>query len=198
MLMQKTIVLATCNPGKAKEFAELLGPIGYEVISLKEAGIVSAPIENGATYKENSFIKAKDAAARTNLPVLADDSGVEIEAMGGKPGIHTARYAKEQGGFPAVFDAIFAELKGKDNRKAAFHCCMCLIQGKNQGPLFFEGVCPGEILFEPKGSNGFGYDPIFHSYEANEDFGTASEGIKNQYSHRGKAFQKLKDYLLTK
>ncbi len=196
--MQKTIVLATSNQGKVKEFVDLLVPIGYKVISLKEAGIISNPVENGLTYKENCFIKAHDASLKTDFPVLADDSGIEIEAMGNKPGVHTARYAQEQGGFPAVFNVILDNLKGKDNRKAAFHCCLCLIPGKDEDPLFFEGVCPGEILFEAKGTKGFGYDPIFHSYEANEDFGTANEEIKNKYSHRGKAAQKLKDYLLTK
>ena len=196
--MEKTIILATSNQGKVKEFQELLSPLGYQVISLKEAGIVSNPIEDGTTYRENSFIKAHDASLKTTLPVLADDSGIEIEAMGNKPGIHTARYAKENGGFPAVFEKVFANLEGLSNRKASFHCCLCLIPGKGQEPLYFEGACPGEILYEAKGSKGFGYDPIFHSYEADEDFGTASEETKNRYSHRGKAAQKLKEYLLTK
>ena len=196
--MEKTIILATSNQGKVKEFQELLSPLGYEVISLKEAGIVSNPIENGTTYRENSFIKAHDASLKSDLPILADDSGIEIEAMGNKPGIHTARFAKEMGGFPAVFDVVFAKLKGQSNRKAAFHCCLCLIPGKGEDPIYFEGVCPGEILFEARGDKGFGYDPIFHSYEANADFGTASDEIKNKYSHRGKAAQKLKEYLLTK
>ncbi len=196
--MEKTIILATSNQGKVKEFQELLSPLGYQVISLKEAGIVSNPIEDGTTYRENSFIKARDASLKTSLPVLADDSGIEIEAMDNKPGIHTARYAKENGGFPAVFEKVFANLKGQSNRKAAFHCCLCLIPGKEEDPLYFEGVCPGEILYEAKGNQGFGYDPIFHSYEADEDFGTASEETKNRYSHRGKAAQKLKEYLLTK
>ena len=196
--MEKTIILATSNQGKVKEFQELLSPLGYEVISLKEAGIVSNPIENGATYRENSFIKAHDASLKSGLPILADDSGIEIEAMGNKPGIHTARFAKEMGGFPAVFDVVFAKLKGQSNRKAAFHCCLCLIPGKGKDPIYFEGICPGEILVEARGDKGFGYDPIFHSYEANADFGTASDEIKNKYSHRGKAAQKLKEYLLTK
>ena len=196
--MEKTIILATSNQGKVKEFQELLSPLGYQVISLKEAGIVSNPIEDGTTYRENSFIKAHDASLKTSLPVLADDSGIEIEAMGNKPGIHTARYAKENGGFPAVFEKVFANLEGQSNRKASFHCCLCLIPGKGRKPLYFEGACPGEILYEAKGSKGFGYDPIFHSYEADEDFGTASEETKNRYSHRGKAAQKLKEYLLTK
>ena len=196
--MNKTIILATSNQGKVKEFQELLSPLGYRIISLKEAGILSNPIENGSTYRENSFIKAQDASLQTDSPVLADDSGIEIEAMGNKPGIHTARFAKDHGGFPAVFDVVFNMLKGKENRKAAFHCCLCLIPGKGEEPIFFEGICPGNILYEAKGSHGFGYDPIFHSEEANADFGTASEEIKNKYSHRGKAAQKLKDYLLTK
>ncbi len=196
--MEKTIVLATSNPGKVIEFQELLGPTGYKIISLNEAGIASNPVEDGSTYRENSFIKAHDASLKTNLPVLADDSGIEIEAMGNRPGIRTARFAKEQGGFPAVFEAVFKELEGKANRHAAFHCCLCLIPGKGQEPLFFEGVCPGEILSEARGCHGFGYDPIFHSYEADADFGTASEEIKNEYSHRGKAAKKLKEYLLTK
>ena len=196
--MEKKIVLATSNQGKVREFQELLAPLGYQVLSLKEAGIFSNPVEDGSTYRENSFIKARDASSQTSLPVLADDSGIEIEAMGNKPGIHTARYAKENGGFPAVFDVIFSNLKNQENRKASFHCCLCLIPGKGEDPLYFEGVCPGEILFEAKGNKGFGYDPIFHSYEADADFGTASEETKNEYSHRGKASKKLKDYLLTK
>ena len=196
--MEKYIVLATSNAGKVKEFQDLLSPLGYKILSLKEAGIVSNPIEDGTTYRENSFIKAKDASDKTIYPVLADDSGIEIEEMGNKPGIYTARYAKENGGFPAVFNQILANLKGKANRKAAFHCCLCFIPGPGQEPLYFEGICPGEILFEAKGSNGFGYDPIFHSYEANEDFGTASEETKNKYSHRGKASKLLLDYLKSK
>lgn len=197
MLMEKKIVLATGNEGKAKEFNELLSPLGFKVVSLKEAGIVSKPIEDGKSYRENSYIKAFDASRQTSLPVLADDSGIEIEAMGNAPGILTSRYAQENGGFPDVFKKIFRNLEGQSNRKAAFHCCICLIKGQGQEPLYFEGICPGEILLEAKGKGGFGYDPIFHSYEANEDFGTASEETKNKYSHRGKAFQKLKDYLLT-
>ena len=196
--MEKTIVLATSNQGKVLEFQNLLSPLGYRVLSLKEADIVSNPVENRKTYRENSYIKALDAAKKTNFPVLADDSGLEIEALGNRPGIHTARFAKESGGYPAVFQKIFGELEGKKNRNAAFHCCLCFLEAPNAEPLFFEGVCPGSILFEAKGAHGFGYDPIFHSDEAGLDFGEADEETKNKYSHRGKASRKLQEYLLTK
>ena len=194
--MNKEICLATSNAGKLQEFRELLAPMGFLVYSPGDLNVESSPLENGTTYRENAYIKALDLAKKVPFPVIADDSGLEIEALGNEPGLHTARYAKENGGFPKVFDVVLSRLEGKTNRKAAFHCSICYLASPSSKPLYFDGVCPGEILLAPHGKAGFGYDPIFHSEEANIDFGVASEDIKNAYSHRGKAITKLKVFLL--
>ena len=196
--MSKTILLATSNPGKVLEFQEVLGPLGYRIVSPKDLGLSSDPEENGTTYRENAFIKAFDLSNRSPYPVLADDSGLEIRALGNEPGIHTARYAKQNGGFPAVFDVVMKRLEGQQDRFACFHCSLCLIEKVGDAPLYFDGECPGTILFAPSGTHGFGYDPIFHSQEADIDFGLASEEIKNRFSHRGKAIAKLVEYLSQK
>lgn len=196
--MNKEICLATSNPGKLQEYREILAPMGYVIYSPKDLGIESDPVENGSTYRENALIKAKDLAEKVPFPVLSDDSGLEIAALGDAPGIHTARYAKENGGFPAVFDVVLRRLEKASNRDARFVCCLCYLSSPEAKPLYFEGVCPGRILEAPVGENGFGYDPIFHSAEAGADFGTASEEIKNRFSHRGKAIAALKVFLAIK
>ena len=192
------IVLATNNPGKVEEYNEILAPLGISVLTPKDLGVASDPEETGADYRQNSFIKARALQKLIHLPVIADDSGIEIEAMGNRPGLNTARFAKENGGFPAVFSVIFDTLKDEANRKAAFHCCICYLESEESEPRYFEGVCPGRILTEVHGSHGFGYDPIFHADEPDCDFGLASDEIKNTYSHRGKALKKLLDYLNNK
>lgn len=194
--MNKEICLATSNAGKLLEFREILAPMGFIIYSPKDLNIISEPLENGSNYRENAYIKALDLAKKVPFPVIADDSGLEIEALGNEPGLHTARYAKENGGFPSVFDVVLKRLEGQTNRKAAFHCSICYLASPTSQPLYFDGVCPGYILHAPHGENGFGYDPIFHSEEADIDFGVAEEEIKNAYSHRGKAIAKLKVFLL--
>ncbi len=196
--MNKEIVLATSNPGKLAEYREILAPMGYIIYSPKDLGIESDPEENGTNYRENAFIKAKDLANKVSFPIIADDSGLEIEALDNDPGLRTARYAKENGGFPRVFDVVLSRLKGQSNRNARFVCCICYLDSIDAKPLYFEGICPGTILEAPHGAHGFGYDPIFHSEEADIDFGIASPEIKNSFSHRGKAIQALKVYLAIK
>lgn len=196
--MNIEICLATSNEGKLREYREILAPMGYVIYSPKDLGIVSDPIENGTTYRENALIKARDLASKVPFPVLSDDSGLEISALDGKPGIHTARYAKEKGGYAGAFEAILAALKGKEDRSARFVCCICYLSSPQTKPLYFEGVCPGSILPAPVGEHGFGYDPLFHSFEADADFGTASEETKNRFSHRGKAIKALGLYLSIK
>ena len=191
----ETIVLATNNEGKVKEYLSLLAPLGVKVIRPRDLGIEVDPKEDGNTYRENAAIKAKAIRPYTSLPILADDSGLEIDSLDSFPGLKTARFAKEQGGFPAVFSKVFSLLEGK-RREARFVCCIAFIPENEDMPLFFEGICPGRILEEPVGLNGFGYDPIFFSEEINAPLGITEESTKDKISHRGKACAKLLDYLL--
>lgn len=196
--MSKTLVLASHNSNKLREFKELLNPLGYGVISAGELGIFAEPEETGNSYAENALIKAKALRSLVDYPVLADDSGIEIAALGEHfPGIYSARYcAKEaQGDYHKMDALLIQKLQGVSNRAAAYHCCICLLEEKDGEPRYFEGICPGHILEQVKGNHGFGYDPIFHYDEGNLDFGVCSEEEKNAVSHRARAFQKLIAYL---
>ena len=192
--MSKKIVLATSNKGKVKEYEEMLSPLGYEILSNADFPNLVEKEENGIDYKANALIKALALREITSLPILADDSGLEILSLNNFPGLHTGRFAKNKGSYAKAWEEIFERLEGK-KRDARFVCTICYLGENSSEPHYFEGICPGEILFAPHGDNGFGYDPIFHSYEANIDFGIASEEIKNTYSHRGKALQKLRLFL---
>lgn len=185
-------LLATNNVHKAQEFRKILNPLGIEIVTPKDLGLSIDPEENGKTFRQNSLIKAKAFFEASGLTTIADDSGLCIEALNGKPGIYSARFATESGGYPAVFDVLNKELEGK-KRDAKFHCCICLYDGSK--PLYFEGDCPGYLLDKPVGQCGFGYDPIFHCNEGNVDFGTAPEDVKNKYSHRSKALKQFVSYL---
>jgi XTP/dITP diphosphohydrolase len=194
--MNKEIVLATNNKNKLREYREILSPRGYVVYSPGDLNLDSDPEETGTTYRENAFIKAKALIGKVNWPVIADDSGLEIEALGGFPGLRSARYAASLGGdYKKVCATILRKLEGEKNRRAAFLCTICLLERKDAKPLYFEGLCPGSITDSYKGNGGFGYDPIFHCVDPDLDFGTASEKEKNAVSHRARALRKLLVYL---
>ena len=193
------LLLATGNPHKAEEMRAILvnAPISLELVSLTEAARgreVLEPQENGKNYFENALLKAKAVAKLTDLPIIADDSGLEIEALDNEPGLHSARYAESLGGHANAIQEILKRLKDKDNRKARFVCDIVLINDGDK-PLLFEGVANGEIAEAPKGEGGFGYDPVFHSYEVNKMFSELTQEEKNKVSHRGKALYKLLTYL---
>ncbi len=191
----KEIVIATNNEGKMKEYREMLSPLGIIARSLRELSIVSEAEENGKSYEENSYIKALDVAKKTTMPVIADDSGIEIVSLGSHfPGIYSARFAKNNGGYPMTFSKILEEIKGKD-RSAEFHCCICFLENENSKPLYFEGICKGHLLEKPVGVGGFGYDPLFHQDEKNLDFGTCSQEEKDHCSHRYNALMKFIQYI---
>lgn len=190
--MNKEICLATNNKGKLKEYRELLAPMGFVIYSPADLYIELDPEETGTSYRENALIKAKGFAKRVPFPVLADDSGLEIHALDGFPGIYSSRFSSEMGGYPKAYEKIQRRLKGKTDRSAHFNCTICYLENLDAKPLFFEGICPGTILSSPSGDHGFGYDPIFHCEEGDIDFGLASEEIKNKYSHRSKAIAKLR------
>lgn len=189
-----TILIATGNSHKIYEYKQLLKHKDINIISFADLNVKDDPDENGLTYKENSYIKAKSAQKFTNFYVLADDSGLEVSCMDNKPGIHTARFAKENGGNEKANNLVIDIVKKHENKEANFICLICLISPDNKTD-YFEGICKGCILDKIHGTNGFGYDPIFYSTEANTPFGEAKEDIKNKYSHRGLACAKLLKYL---
>ena len=190
------ILIATNNNHKLKEYAEMFTPLGIEITSPKQEGLDIDPLENGKTFEENSLLKAQSFKEHTSLPVLSDDSGLSIDALDGFPGIYSARFASEQGGNKIANERIIELLKNK--KKNASFFCVITYMDENNDIHQFKGECKGEILDKPEGENGFGYDPIFYSFEAKTCFGTASEDVKNKYSHRAKALEKFVEYFKSK
>ncbi len=189
------LLVATNNDHKLKEMDEMLLPYGIKVHSPKEFNIVDNPIEDGLTFKANSLIKANSLAKHTSMPLIADDSGLSVDALNGFPGIYSARFAKECGGNKFANLEIIKRLEGK-KKDASFFCVITLMNVEKE-PIQFVGECKGRILETPIGENGFGYDPIFYSNEAKMGFGNAPDNVKNKYSHRAKAIALLIDYLRT-
>ena len=215
------IIFATGNKGKLREAAEVLGP-GYEVVSPAVLGIFEEIPETGSSLQENSLQKAQYLFERTGLPCFADDTGLEVDALDGAPGIYSARYAGPNHDSNANMDKLLAELEvrrsgsandgstrsandgptGSANdetgRRARFHTVVTLILADGQ-PRFFEGVCEGAIAREKSGCGGFGYDPIFlpDAYPG-RTLAEVSEAEKNAVSHRGKAIRAMADWLKAK
>ena len=207
------IIFATGNKGKLREAAEVLGP-GYEVVSPADLGIFEEIPETGSSLQENSLQKAQYLFERTGLPCFADDTGLEVDALDGAPGIYSARYAGPNHDSNANMDKLLAELEvrrsgsandgptGSANdetgRRARFHTVVTLILTDGQ-PRFFEGVCAGAIAREKSGCGGFGYDPIFlpDAYPG-RTLAEVSEAEKNAVSHRGKAIRAMADWLKAK
>ena len=192
--MKFELVAATNNEHKLVEIKAILEPHGIKVYSMKELNISVEVIEDGKTYKENALKKALEIAKLTNLPVMSDDSGIEIEALDNAPGIYSARYAASVGGYPNAFKIIEEKCKERNNYKALFNCDIALANITKE-PLIFEGRVPGTVAKNISGTNGFGFDPIFISNEVGRTNATLSFDEKNIYSARSKALQKLIDYL---
>ena len=184
------LILATNNEHKVKEFKELFPHM--KIQSLKEAHIVSNPEETGTTFLENAKIKAISASLQTSQLVIADDSGLEIEALNGFPGVFSARFMEGATSKEKCL-GILQKLQGQTNRNAQFRCSLVVAK---QGQILFavDEVCPGVIATSIEGENGFGYDPIFIESSTGICFAKMSSEEKNLYSHRGKACRKLKDY----
>ena len=183
------IVLASSNEHKVQEINDIVQGSGLEFI-LPPSGF--NPKENGTTFKENSYIKAYEAWKIAKTWVLADDSGLCIDALDGKPGIFSARYAPT----PALrIERVLKELDGKDNRNAHFTCAMTLINPQGLVEFKFQGVCEGSIIYAPKGNNGFGYDPIFLPKGYTRTMAELSEDEKNRISHRSIALREVVKYI---
>ena len=188
----KKLILASNNKGKITEIKKLLDG-KFEVLSLKDCGIDVDVEENGTTFEENAIIKAKAIYDIAKLPVISDDSGLEVYALGGEPGIYSARYAGE-GHCDADNNAkLLANMQDVEDRRAAFVCCAVYYDGINT--ISSEGRVEGSILYAPEGEGGFGYDPLFYSTELQKSFGVAEFDEKNSISHRARAFAKLVEQL---
>src|SRR5256712_7124576 len=187
----KKLVLASSNPGKLREFEALLAPLGTEIVSQSSLGIADAEEPHG-TFVENALAKARHASRRTQLPALADDSGICVGALDGEPGVHSARFAGEPRSDARNNEKLVKLLADKDNRRAHYYCVIVLMRhAEDPEPILAEGSWAGEIVAEPRGANGFGYDPHFFL----RDFGKTAAELdpeqKNLVSHRGKALRRL-------
>ena len=191
MSKKQRIVLASGNAHKIKEIAQMLPD--YEVVGYKELGFTEEIVEDGNTFYENALIKAKTVSEALSLPALADDSGICVEALGGMPGIYSARYAGD--GVDAHNNQLLLKnMLGQTNRKAKFVCCMVFYK-PNGEIITATGETHGEIMESEQGENGFGYDPLFFSYDLQKCLGVASSQEKNTISHRFRAISALKDKL---
>ena len=187
MTFPQKIVLASGNQGKVREFTSLFAEYGVDVIAQKELGVEDVP-ETGTTFVENAIIKARHAAKVTGLPAIADDSDLVVDALGGAPGIYSARFAGEDATDSDNIDKLLSELAGSDNRKAHFFCTLVFMRHAGDPvPLVSQGKWEGEILKSREGDGGFGYDPVFNVPSHNCTAAQLDKAEKNRISHRGNA-----------
>lgn len=186
-------VLASSNAGKLRELAAILTPFGYELVTQSTLGIDTPP-ETGTTFAENALLKARHAARLSGLPALADDSGIEVDALGGRPGVYSARYAGEHATDSANLLKMLDELRGAapEQRTARYRCVIAFVAtADDPAPLVAHGSWEGRILPEPRGTGGFGYDPIFQPAGLDVTVAELSAHEKNARSHRGEALRAL-------
>ena len=198
--MRNTLVIATHNRGKAAEIHKLLDDIPWRIVSLQEFEGVGVAEENKDSYEGNASLKARYYALATRNWVLADDSGLEVAALGGAPGVLSARYAGENASDAERRDLLLSEIEkqGAVDRRARFVCSAAIAAPTGEICKLTEGVCEGAIAIEASGDGGFGYDPIFIPNGYMQTFGELAEDIKNKISHRAKALLQARDFLLEK
>lgn len=192
-------VIASNNEKKAAELSRILNPLGIYAKTAAQLGKTLDDVEeSGETFKENAELKAKAACEKTGLPAIADDSGLVVEALNGRPGVYSARYAGENASDEDRINKLLSELResGSDNRNARFECVICCYF-PNGEKLFAFGKCEGTIGYAPRGTDGFGYDPIFF-VEGNKTFAELTDNQKDSISHRGKALRELSELLRKK
>ena len=196
MTLPERIVLASGNPGKVREIRRILGEFGVEIVPQTELGVGDAD-ETGSSFVENALIKARHAADLTGLPAIADDSGLVVDALDGRPGVYSARYAGARASDDDNIEKLLRELHGvpDDKRTAAFHSCAVYVSADDSTSLVAEGRWQGRILGERRGSGGFGYDPVFFDPECGRSAAELGPELKNARSHRGKALAALAEML---
>lgn len=195
MLKPMQLLVATTNRGKLAEIAQFLAPLGIELLSLNDLEHPPAVVEDGETYEANALKKARTLSAFAGLPALADDSGLEVQALGDAPGVHSARYSGENANDRRNNEKLLHELTGmpEERRAARFVCVLALCTPPAMGAdeRLFRGECAGRIAHEPRGTNGFGYDPLFFYPPLGRTFGELDPQTKSRVSHRGLALQQL-------
>jgi XTP/dITP diphosphohydrolase len=193
------LLLATNNAGKVREFRTLLQGIPFELVTPKEIGINIEVEETGNSYRENASLKARALAKASGLLALADDSGIEVDALNGEPGLHSARYAGENATDTERVNFLLNKIKDiPQAKRTAHYYCVIAIANPDGEVTFVDGECKGIITFQPVGEKGFGYDPIFFFPELGKTMAELTPEVKNQISHRGKAAQKAIDILTVK
>ena len=191
----KTLVLASGNPGKLREFRELLAPFDFEIVAQGELGILDAD-EPHDTFVENALAKARHAAALSGLPALADDSGICVRALGGEPGVHSARFAGEPKSDARNNEKLLGLLAGVADRAAHYYAVIVLVRhAHDPEPLIAQGRWHGEVIDVPRGQGGFGYDPHFLLPALGQTAAELSSEQKNAFSHRGQALRRLIELL---
>lgn len=183
-------MLATKNRGKIEEFISLLRGVFQKIMTLTDLDSAPDIVEDGNTFRENALKKARSISEFTQKLVLADDSGLEVEALGGRPGIFSSRYAGEGARDKDNIDKLLRELSGLSNRKGRFVCSIALVSPDGK-EIVAEGACEGIIIDEPRGESGFGYDPVFLIPEMNKTFAELGPEEKNRISHRARAVKAL-------
>ena len=195
--MNRQLLLGTRNPGKVKEITTILEHSGWEFTSLAEFASVGPAAEDGVTYAENAIAKAQFYASATGLLALADDSGLEVEALNGTPGVYSARYAGEGASDGDRRQLLLSELArtNSSDRRARFVAAVAIAGPGGEVLNVSEGICEGTITFEPRGTGGFGYDPLFIPNGYDQTFAQLSDEIKNGISHRARALMKTRQFL---
>ena len=191
--MQQKLVLASGNAGKLREFQQLLADCGFEVLPQSDFAVENAE-ETGLTFVENAILKARHACAQTGLPAIADDSGIEVDALNGRPGIYSARYSGEGANDAANNQKLLEELNGipEEKRTARYHCVLAFMRhAEDPTPILCHCSWEGRILTEARGEGGFGYDPLFFLPDMQCTAAELDKAEKNRVSHRGRAMQLL-------
>ncbi|HAA88990.1 MAG TPA: non-canonical purine NTP pyrophosphatase [Peptococcaceae bacterium] len=192
----KKIVIASRNPGKIAEFRQLLAELPLEVLSLLDFPEIPEILESGLTFRENALLKARTVTSYTGLTALADDSGLEVDYLGGAPGVYSARYAGPECDDAANNQKLLAELAGVplEKRTARFRCVIAITTPRGE-EFFCEGVCEGKIGYTPRGESGFGYDPLFIVPALGKTFAELGPEVKNRISHRAQAMRLAREIL---
>lgn len=188
------IIAATKNKGKIKEMEEILSPLGMEIVSQQEVGIEVDVEETGDTFEKNALIKARAVAMVCDYPILADDSGLCVDALSGAPGVRSARYAGDNATDSDRINKLLNEMKSCDNRRAKFVTAAAFVYPDGR-EITATGEVKGKITAEPVGENGFGYDPVFYADELGKTFAQATDEEKNSVSHRSRALHNLLEKL---
>ena len=192
--MEKTIVVASGNEGKIREFRQMFEPEGYKVLCLKDLPDPAEPEETGATFQENAVLKAKAVTDRYGLEAIADDSGLCVAALNGDPGVHSARWMGHETPYTVKNRRLIELLEGASDR-SCYYACAIAWTSPGAVPAVFYDTWHGEIAKEPRGTNGFGFDPIFYLPELGITSGEMDPDMKNRCSHRAKALRKLEEWL---